>query len=37
MSDVPTFIETTLGTFVDDTAIFATLEDPVIVSIFRST
>jgi len=32
-SDLPTSRETTLGTFVDDTAIFATREDPTIASL----
>ena len=31
-SDLPTSRETTLGTIADDTAIFATYEDPTIVS-----
>jgi len=35
--DLATFRETTLGTFADDAAIFATHEDPTIVSIFKST
>jgi hypothetical protein len=32
-SDLPTSRETTLGTFADDTAIFATHEDPTIASL----
>ena len=37
-SDLPTFRETTLDTFADDTAIFATHEDPTIASLnFQST
>jgi hypothetical protein len=32
-SDLPTSRETTLGTFADDTAIFATREDPTIASL----
>jgi hypothetical protein len=32
-SDLPTFRETTLGTFADDTAIFATHEDPTLASL----
>jgi len=32
-SDLPTSRETTLGTFADDTAIFATQEDPRIASL----
>jgi len=32
-SDLPTSRETTLGTFADDTAIFATHEDPMIASV----
>jgi uncharacterized membrane protein YobD (UPF0266 family) len=32
-SDLPTTRETTLGTFADDTAIFATHEDPMITSL----
>ena len=32
-SDLPTFRQTTLGTFADDTAIFATHEDPTIASL----
>ena len=32
-SDLPTFRETTLDTFADDTAIFATHEDPTIASL----
>jgi hypothetical protein len=37
-SDLPTSRGTTLGTFADDTAMFATHEDPTIASlIFKST
>jgi hypothetical protein len=32
-SDLPSFKETTLGTFADDTAIFATHEDPTAASL----
>jgi hypothetical protein len=32
-SDLPTFRQTVLGTFADDTAIFATHEDPRITSL----